>query len=234
MDKSIFKNPIDRNSVVSSIIEAIKVGLISGELKPGTFLPSETELTNQLGVGKSSVREAIKMLQAMGVVDVVRGQGTIIKTEPGKSFWEAVSFQMLLAGQITDDLFQFRLMFEPAYTILAMNNYNDEDIKEIKQTINDLESAVKNNENTSIHDLNFHKAILNATHSPMTVAIGNTLMELIRPAVETSMKTLPEVALKDHLAILNGLINKNEQQIVKAIYESSKSWETYMTFNKKK
>lgn len=227
-----FKNPLDRGSVVDSIIDAVKQALINKELEPGSFLPSETELTEQLNVGKSSVREAIKMLQAMGVVEVIRGHGTVIRTEPGDKFWEAVSFQMIMAGGITNDLFQFRLMYEKSYTVLAANNATPDDLKNIALTIQHLETAINNNEPCSEHDKAFHRAIIQATHNSMAISIGNTLMDLIEPALETSMQSLPEVALKDHKAIFSGIINKDEKEIHAAIEESSKSWESYLTFKK--
>lgn len=233
LNKMRFRNQIDRHSVVSNVIEAIKQALISKELIPGNFLPSETELTTQLGVGKSSVREAIKMLQAMGVVEVIRGQGTVIRTSPGSQFWDAVSFQMIMAGGVTKDLFQFRLMFEPAYTIMAMNNATADDIKEISATIHRLEEAIENKQPAAQHDIDFHRAVIKATHNQMAIAIGNTLMDLIEPALRTSMKVLPEVALKDHKAIFKGLIEKDPVQIQNAIMISSKSWESYLTFEDK-
>jgi GntR family transcriptional repressor for pyruvate dehydrogenase complex len=216
--------------VVTDIIETIKQALISKELTPGSYLPSETELTAQLGVGKSSVREAIKMLQAMGVVEVKRGQGTLIRTAPGDQFWDAVSFQMIMAGGVTSDLLQFRLMYEPAYTIMAMHNATADDLEEISETIHRLEEAINNNEPAAEHDVAFHRAIIRATHNQMAIAIGNTLMDLIEPALGTSMKMLPETALKDHKAIFKGIIEKDPAAIQQAISESSKSWETYLTF----
>ena len=62
--------PVPRQSLSKMVVEKIKEGLISGEIVPGEYLPSENELTERLGVGKSSIREAIKMLEAMGVVEI--------------------------------------------------------------------------------------------------------------------------------------------------------------------
>src|SRR4030042_894435 len=64
-------------SVASRAIARIKDALLRKDLRPGDYLPSETELTKTLGIGKSSVREAVKMLQAMGGVEVRRGQGRV-------------------------------------------------------------------------------------------------------------------------------------------------------------
>src|SRR4030042_755321 len=69
--------PVGQDSVVSRAIARIKDALLRKDLRPGDYLPSETELTKTLGIGKSSVREAVKMLQAMGVVEVRRGQGRV-------------------------------------------------------------------------------------------------------------------------------------------------------------
>ena len=66
--KSDWLTPVPKQSLSKMVVEKIKEGLISGELKPGDFLPSEAELSERFGVGKSSIREAVKMLEALGVV----------------------------------------------------------------------------------------------------------------------------------------------------------------------
>ena len=70
--------PLNRESVTSSIINRLTDLLISGELKPGDKLPTEMELAEQLGVGRNSVREAIKMLSYLGVIEIRRGIGTFV------------------------------------------------------------------------------------------------------------------------------------------------------------
>ena len=88
--KESFGNSIDRSSVTLQLLERIKTALIRGELLPGDYLPFEAELTQTLGIGKSSVREAIKMLQAIGIVEVKRGQGTMICLEPGVTLVDSI------------------------------------------------------------------------------------------------------------------------------------------------
>ena len=77
--------PVGKDSVVSVVLTRIKEALLRKTLRPGDYLPSETELTKTFGVSKSSVREAVKMLQAMGVVEVRHGQGTRVRhaSRPG-------------------------------------------------------------------------------------------------------------------------------------------------------
>jgi GntR family transcriptional regulator, transcriptional repressor for pyruvate dehydrogenase complex len=225
-----FGSSIERRSVAFQLLERIKEALIRGELKPGDYLPSETELTQSLGIGKSSVREAIKMLQAIGIVEVQRGQGTRIRQEPGDPLVDPMAFGMILARGMTRDVLEFRRMFEPAYTLQAMHNAHDEDHARIRQSIEDMERAIANGEQTARHDVAFHRAILHATHNPMTIRVGETLLQLIEAALETSMQTLPEVALKDHKAIYAAFQAGDEAGVRAAIEESGRSWETTLTY----
>ncbi|SDK75200.1 transcriptional regulator, GntR family [Franzmannia pantelleriensis] len=225
-----FGGSIERSSVAMQILERIKTALIRGELQPGDYLPSESELTHSLGIGKSSVREAIKMLQAIGVVEVRRGQGTVIRREPGDPLVDPMAFGMILARGMTRDVMEFRLMFEPAYTLQAMHNATPADHVRIRQAIDDMEAAINNGEQTAHHDVAFHRGILYATHNPMTIRVGETLIQLIEAALETSMQTLPEVALKDHKAIYAAFQAGDAAGVQAAIEVSSESWETNLTY----
>lgn len=225
-----FGDSMERSSVALQLLERIKSALIRGDLKPGDYLPSETELTHSLGIGKSSVREAIKMLQAIGIVEVKRGQGTMIRREPGTPLVDPMAFGMILARGMTRDVLEFRLMFEPAYTLQAMQNATAEDHQRIQQSIDAMEEAIRVGAQTSQHDIAFHRAILHSTHNPMTIRVGETLLQLIEAALETSMRSLPETALKDHKAIYKAFKAGDSAGIHAAIAISSESWETNLTY----
>ena len=101
--------PVGRESVVSLAIDRIKDASLRKALKPGGYLPSETELTKTLGIGKSSVREAVKMLQAMGVVEVRRGHGTLVRRQPGPDYLSPLVFELIMESGYPDDLIELRL-----------------------------------------------------------------------------------------------------------------------------
>lgn len=223
--------PVNRGSVVVLVMERIKQALIRGELKAGDFLPSEAELTRNLGVGKSSVREAVKMLQAMGIVEVRRGQGTVIRDQPGENSLNTLVYQLILARGVTQDVLDFRSMFEPAYSIMAMHRATDEDYGAIQDAIDRLEAALQDRVQSARHDVAFHRAILHATRNPMVIRVGETLLEMFEAAIETSMRTLPKVALKDHKQIFKAFRAKDAAAVLAAIAESSKSWERCLTYN---
>ena len=93
-----------------------------------------------------------------------------------------------------------------------------------------MEEAIRAGAQTSKHDIAFHRAILHSTHNPMTIRVGETLLQLIEAALETSMRSLPETALKDHKAIYAAFKAGDTAGIHAAIAVSSESWETNLTY----
>lgn len=222
--------PLKKASVVVQVIDRIKRALLNGEVSPGDFLPSETELTRSLGVGKSSVREAVKMLQAMGIVEVRQGQGTMIREIPGNDYLDSMAFHLLLTRRLPQDVLDLRLMFEPAYTVMAMRRATDEDVGHIGAAVERLERAIRRGTQRAEDDLAFHQAILDATHNPLVVRIGETLMQLYEASIGTSMKLIPDIALADHKAIYEAFRAKDESGVRAAIARSSERWKTCLEY----
>lgn len=214
------------HSMVNQIIERIKEALITKELKPGDFLPSEEILTQKFGVGKSSIREAIKMLQALGVVEVKRGQGTVVCESIKEDTINPLVFQLILSGGKTDDVIDLRMMYEPAYCRLAMERATKEDIDLIKDSVRRFEDIISRGVQTAQDDIEFHLAILHATHNPFVEMIGKTTLQLFKASIERSMVKIPETALYDHQKILDAFINKDEAALYKAVMDSFKGWES--------
>ena len=115
---------IQQPTVVDQIIETIKSALINGDLVPGQKLPSEPELARQLGVGRSAVREALKVLQAIGVVVSVRGSGTYIAEEPSERLLNPLSFAIMLGTDVSSELIELRVMIQIGYCELASQSSN--------------------------------------------------------------------------------------------------------------
>jgi GntR family transcriptional repressor for pyruvate dehydrogenase complex len=235
--KSYLSKQIGNNgSLVNQVIEQIKVALIKKELKPGEYLPSEEVLSKNFGVGKSSIREAIKMLQAMGVVEVRRGQGTIVCESIKEDSLNPIVFQLIIAGGNTDDIIDLRMIFEPAYSIMAMKRATKQDVEDIKATIDHFEKLIKQGTQTAQDDIDFHLAILKATHNPFVELIGNTILQLFKASIERSMEQIPELALHDHRKIFDAFISGDENKLTQSIYASFEGWESslFSTFGEDK
>lgn len=217
-------SPVNKDSVVFLVVERIKEALINKELKPGNYLPSEAELSKNLGVGNSSIREAIKMLQALGVVEVRRGRGTIIREYPGEDIINPLIFQLIMEHANIKDILDFRIMFEPEYTIMAMKRATKKDIEKIKNTVDNFETVIKNGTQKAEDDLAFHSAILQSTYNPFVIKIGETILQLYKASISKSMKNIPEIALRDHQRIFEAFCEKNEKKLREAVIKSFDGW----------
>jgi GntR family transcriptional regulator, transcriptional repressor for pyruvate dehydrogenase complex len=216
--------PVEQGSVVARVIDRVREALLRKELKPGDYLPPEGELSKNLRVGKSSVREAVKMLQAMGVVEVRRGRGTLIRTHPGADYINPMIFQLLMESGYPDDLVELRMMFEPALCAMAMERATDEDLERIRKAVEKLEAAVHAGTQSAQDDLAFHLAILHATRNPLVIRIGETIFQLFTPSITTSMQQIPERAVRDHRRIFEALCRRDERQLREAVVQSYGGW----------
>jgi len=197
---------------------------VRGELKPGDLLPSEAELTASLGVGKTSIREAVKMLQAVGAVDIRQGYGTVICTEPGPDMLTPLVFQLLLKDGTPAELLEFRQLLEPSCTLLAMRRATKEDIAKLEQTVVRLEKNIASGQQTVEDDLDFHRVILEVTRNPYMVIIGNTVLELFRSSIQRSIKEIPAVAARDHRAIFDAFKSGDADALLAAVESSYEGW----------
>jgi len=216
--------PVRKDSVVSLVIDRVKDALLRKELKPGDYLPSETELTRNLGVSKSSVREAIKMLQAMGVLEVRRGQGTLIRQHPGLDCISPMLFQLIVENGYPADLVELRLMFEPAFSVMAMERASPKDRDRIRQAMERLESAVRAGTQAAEDDIAFHLAILQATRNPLVVRIGETIFQLFRPSISISMVHIAARAVEDHRRIFEAFCAGDAERLRAAVLASYDGW----------
>jgi len=218
------KSPLSKDSVVVMVIERIKEALINKELKPGDYLPSGVELSKNLGVGNSSIREAIKMLQALGVVEVIRGRGTIIRKHPKEDIIEPLILQLIMEKANTKDILDFRILFEPGSTVMAMRRATEKDIEKIKKTVDDFEIAIRKGTQKAEDDLAFHRTILQSTYNPFVIKIGETILQIYKASISKSMENIPEIALKDHKRILKAFCEKNEKKLRDAVIKSFDGW----------
>jgi len=222
---SSLSTPIRQESVVMFVIERIKEAIINGEIKPGDYLPTEAELTRNLEVSKTSLREAVKMLQALGVMEVKRGQGTRVRERIRGNIIDPLIFQLILQNGPIEDIVEFRMMFEPAYSLLAMQNATEEDLQAIGETVKNLERKIETGTPvTEEDDTAFHRAILHSTHNPFVIMVGDTVQDLFRASLRHTARHRPENVLCNHQAIFDAFCEKDPEKLREAIVNSFEGW----------
>jgi GntR family transcriptional regulator, transcriptional repressor for pyruvate dehydrogenase complex len=143
-------------AVTDEAILKIKEMLISGQLRPGDRLPPEKELSEGLGLSRSSLREAVKALELIRVLDVRRGDGTYVTSLEPRLLLEAMSFVVDLHQDASIlDLFEVRRILEPAAAVIAARKATSEDVEKLKQILTEVDAATSI-EDLVAHDLEFH------------------------------------------------------------------------------
>lgn len=146
-------------AVTDDAIEQIKSMIVSGELQPGDRLPPEKELAERLGLSRSSMREAIKALEVIRVLDVRRGDGTYVTSLEPQLLLEAISFAIDMHDDVSlFEIFEVRRMLESHATGLAALRASEEDITALRAESHEVATS-RNVEELVEHDVRFHQMI---------------------------------------------------------------------------
>ncbi|HOK69929.1 MAG TPA: FadR/GntR family transcriptional regulator [Bacillota bacterium] len=202
---------IEHKSVSQQVEEAIKRYIVQKGLRTGDRLPTERELAEMLGVSRSSVREAIVGLQALGIVESKPKVGITVSEPNVASLIHAVAFN---SGLNTEKIFQLneaRLVLETAALKLAVEKADQSDYEAMAETIYRMEAKVEAGESCAAEDLAFHQAIVEATHNPILSQSSHTLQEFfhIISAEGVGAGVSPARILSEHKEIYNAFRQKN-------------------------
>lgn len=182
MNPDRFK-PLDRNQRLSDrVAERILDSVLSGELKPGSRLPSERELGGQFGVSRTVIREAVRTLGARGVLDVRSGSGLTIA--PMDSTAIAQSMQLFLSTRGIDYplVHEARSTLEIEIARIAAERADAADVARLRATADEMRRAAGDAVAVSRADVDFHRELAHATHNELfTVlldSIGDVMLEI--------------------------------------------------------
>ncbi len=216
--------PLDRASISNSVLQQIQRAMERGELRRGDQLPPEPELAEQLQVSRGSLREALKVLQVLGILEVRRGSGTFIAEHPRLPTVDPLLFLLLLQDGTTSHLIELRFMVEVGFTRLAQPRISDRDLARLEDSIRAMRGAIDDGTIGAEHDLAFHRIILEATENPFVIQVGTTVLELFRESIGRGVRTFPTYAAQHHEAILEALRSRDPARVEPAIRSSYEVW----------
>jgi DNA-binding FadR family transcriptional regulator len=200
-----------RSSVHGQVAHEIGLKIVRGELAPGSFLPTEEELSIRLGVSRTALREAIKLMAAKGLVQSRRKAGTRVRP---RAEWNMLDPDMLawqLAAapveRFIKDLFELRLMIEPQGARLAALRRTDEDLVRLNDAYAGLAAAGNDADRWEEPDMRFHQSLLSATHNELMEPLGALIETALAMGFRLSNATPggPRHALGMHKAILDAV-----------------------------
>ncbi len=175
-----------RESAVEFVVNEIKRALVAGELEPGSRLPTELELAERLGVSRGPVREAIKVLEALGAVRIVRGDGTYVADSPRDALVNPLVFALALTQPSRRELVEFRETIELGIERLIRANAQEEDLDALQAANAALDRAVASGADEAAlteRDIDFHRALGRATHNELIARTYALVMDYFAPMI---------------------------------------------------
>ncbi|MDO5423446.1 MAG: GntR family transcriptional regulator [Eubacteriales bacterium] len=134
--------PLHGESVVNQVVKQITDSIIAGELKPGDKLPTEPEMCASFGIGRNSVREAIKILEAYGVVYIKRAEGTFVNDTYNQKMLDPMLYGILLEKTFKSDIIQMRKVFDTGIFYQIMGVLKEEHLEGLREEFEKLKEAV--------------------------------------------------------------------------------------------
>ena len=202
---------IQKTRVSEDIIEQVRDMITSGRLKPGDRLPAERDLAQTLSVGRSAVREAIRALESLGLVEARPGEGTFVTMRGESAERDPISTALYQAWNTQRKLFEVRQVIEPDLAALAARRATTEHIEKLRAILNEQEAGIRNGESGGKQDTMFHYVTAEATGNEVLVQIMDSLMDLLSKTREASLQQGERRAqsLKQHRAILHAIEVRN-------------------------
>ncbi|MGM9594218.1 MAG: FadR/GntR family transcriptional regulator [Candidatus Onthomonas sp.] len=146
---------------------------------PGDKLPTESELCEQFGAGRNTIREALKILASKNIITIRQGAGSFVSERQGISD-DPLGFAMISdRQQLTTDLFQVLIILEPSIAGLAAENATEEDIRQLEEIVIEIEDSIRKKRNYSKLDAKFHCKVAECAH--------NIVMKNLTPVIESGI-----------------------------------------------
>lgn len=203
--------PIKRKKLAEIVAERL-VSFIEQQYQEGQKLPSERELTEMLGVGRSSLREALLSLELMGVLETRNGAGTFVAGEQGTVLSKPLAWGVLNRGKSLKELVEARRLIEMAILELVIERISDEEIEALEVPVRQMESAkLTKQELFKEADLQFHLLLAQATKNAVLHETVNITRHILSKEQRRRSKTLEEMQYSAslHRSILSGLRKHN-------------------------
>lgn len=217
----MFSN-IENKSVSQIIIEQIQNMIINGTLKSGDKLPPERQLTEELGVGRPALREALKALEVIGLIERRHGQGNFITNNIENSFYKPLSLSFKLNNGSIEELFGFRELLEKYTAKQASLRVTQEDIEKLLEIHNQMINEPDNDKKAE-YDKAFHYYIAKISGNKLIISIIGSisyLMDiLIDKSVYISLYTDYSIdnLYSEHMKIIEAIRSNNQEAAMQAM-----------------
>jgi GntR family transcriptional repressor for pyruvate dehydrogenase complex len=205
-----------QENIFQGIIQSIKKEIILARIKPGEKLLSERRLSEKYGVGRGTIREVLKALETIGLLDVIRGRagGYFVNERAAEISLGTLSLSIKLEGTIIIDALIFRKMFEPRTCFYAATKRSEKNLEEMERAIKEMEKGADDPDIFAQTNLSFHSEIGKASGNPFIINLYPHIFQML---IDTAKMVhhLPnhvEITKYFHREIFNMIKKKNAEK----------------------
>lgn len=207
---------VRRNRVYEEVAKQIE-RLILKKLQPGDKLPSERELAEMLRVSRGSIRDAIRGLELLGLVEPRQGTGTIVREISADSVVNPFANALKRRKELVSELIDFRKMLEPPLAARAATHASPEEVAEMEEILRRQEEKQHQGDAGVAEDTEFHYSVALASDNSVVLKVIDILMDLLRDTRARSLQVegRPQKSLSGHRRIL-AAIKRHDGEAAKA------------------
>ena len=214
MSTKLKLNQVTRRRLTEEIVDQLVSLIVSGKLKRGNKLPPERELMKQLGVGRSSLREAIGSLSLIGVLVVRPGSGTYVTVSREEFLAKPLSWGIPIGHGRTQELVEARRILEEATASLAAERASEADIAEMRYHLTQMKTNRRHLRKVINADMSFHETLAKASYNSLLLNFLMQIGNLLRSWKEETL-LIPGVydsAVEEHEKILSAIEEHNAER----------------------
>lgn len=202
---------VRKTKVYEGVAQQLQGFIRDGLLKPGDKLPPERELAVMFQVSRSSLRDAIRSLEMMGLLAPRQGEGTVVRDLSADSLVNPLASMLVRNRQLVAELLDVRKILEPPLSARAATHASPEDIAYLTDILRRHKEKIRGGQLAIEEDSEFHYAIAQAAKNSVVMKVLDVLMDLLRASREQSLQLAgrPQRSLAGHLRIFNAIRRHN-------------------------
>ena len=212
--------PIRKTRLAEEIADRIRVLILDGTFPDGLPLPGERLLAERFGVSRGSIRDALRMLETIGLLETRHGQGTFPRELDVNRLVAPLASVLTYRHDLRDELLDVRRMFEPAVARAAALRVTDDDLADLQRIIDTQRRKLKSGRSAIVEDTAFHAVLARATRNRAVMRIMETLNNLLveSRALTLKQKGRPERSIQGHEAVVAALRRRDPDAAAQAMH----------------
>ncbi|CAG7650851.1 HTH-type transcriptional regulator LutR [Paenibacillus solanacearum] len=194
------------------IADQLKERIVAGELQPGEKLPSTKELSERFQVGRSTVREALSGLKAMGLVESRQGEGSYVRSIDSQDVALPEFNALLMSRETVIELIEARKALEVSNAALAAEKRTEEDLRKFEAVLKRMEEHLGDEVEGERSDIEFHLVLAQATHNSIMMRMIDSISSQMQTAIRETRRlqmyasrTVSHRLWQEHLAVYEAI-----------------------------